>query len=228
MRCALLLWLAIALAVCTPPWDAPSTPVDPAAIRRADEAAQSLQDGHLAVELELRHPSLADHLDLELWRARPDRTRVEILASDHVAFQGLIAASVGPQGWTFRPRDPESGKARVDEGPIDAVKPALVYDAALSLLELLFPEASRNVVSARQDYVNATEAIRLDVPQASGKCLLWLAATSLLPLKVDCDDPVVGHYTATIHDATYNLGLTDDLFDLTFLPTRSYTVRRLP
>ena len=40
--------------------------------------------------------------------------------------------------------------------------------------------------------------------------------------------PVVGHYTATIHDAAYNLALTGDLFDLTFLPTRSYTVRRLP
>ncbi len=227
MRCALLLLVAVALAGCAPPWIAPS-PVDSAVLQRADTLARSRLDGHLAVELDLRHPSLADHLDLELWRARPDRTRVEILSSDHVAFQGLIAASAGAQGWTFRPRDPDSGEARVDEGPIDTVKPALVYDAALSLLGLLFPEASPNVVSAQQDYVNTTEAIRLDVPRASGKCFLWLAATSLLPLKVDCDDPVAGHYTATIHDATYNLGLTGDMFDLTFLPTRSYTVRRLP
>jgi hypothetical protein len=228
MRGAILLVLAVVLAGCTPPWGSWSTPIDPAVIRRADVVAQSLQDGHMAVDLDLRHPLLADHLDLELWRARPDRTRVEILGSDQVAFQGLIAASVGSQGWTFRPRNPDSGQPRVDEGPTDTVKPALVYDATLSLLGLLFPASSRNVVSAWQDYVNTTGAIRLELPQASGKCLLWLAATSLLPLKVDCDDPVAGHYTATIHDATYNLGLTDELFDLTFLPTRSYTVRRLP
>jgi hypothetical protein len=222
---AALCVFALLAAGCAEPWGHAS-PVDSATLRLADDVARSLQDGHLAVNLDLRHPALTNHLELELWRARPDRTRVEILGSDHVAFQGLIAASVGAQGWTFRPR--VAGEAQVDVGPIDAVKPALAYDAALSLLNLCFPEADRSVASAQRDYVNTTEAIRLDVTRSSGKCYLWLAATSLLPLKADCDDTVAGHYAATIHDAAYNLVLTGDLFDLTFLPTRSYTVRRLP
>ncbi len=212
--------IMLLLAGCAVHGTAPRLAIPASLLKDSETAAQQVQDCHLRVGLEFTNTLLEDKQVLEIWYARPDKMRLEILQSSHPGFQDIIAASEGTLGWMYQHHN-----NRVDAGPIETVKPAIVFDLVRSALELLWESRSIQVDDIAVDYVNREWVFRLSSRTEQVTCTLWLNTASLLPVRLHYRDPKLGQYTMTISEAEYNLGLTAELFDLTLLPTNDYTVR---
>lgn len=222
----------ILLAACNVPGISPEAAIPPSFVQESREAAQNVQDAHLRLELEWSTPVLADKQVLEVWYVRPDKIRLEIVESAQPGFQDIIFASQGEQGWMYR-----HAARQVDTGPVSAVRPAVVYDVATSLLSILFENSFQEIETITRDYVSGKRAFKLtgrSGPEilrgaqndVASDCSVWLEENSLLPLKVQRRGQTSIEYTAVIRAAEYNIGLTDDLFDIEFLPTQAYTIHR--
>jgi outer membrane lipoprotein-sorting protein len=207
---------------CSAPEITPQTDIPPSLVQQRKAVAQEIQDAHLRVELELSNTLLRDNQVLEIWYARPDSIRVEVLESTHPGFRDIFAASQGDTGWTYR-----HATRQVDAGPIDNVKPAIIYDVVRSTLSLLWKTDPDRIDTMSTDYVGGKWTYKLTGSGDTEPCTVWLQQDTLLPLKVQCESMRLGQYTAVINEAEYNIGLTDDLFDLTLLPSETYTVRRI-
>lgn len=204
----LLLALTTWLASCTT-----QAAPDRLFVDQAERAARGRSDGHLIVELDLEHPFLRDHMRLDVWHARPDRTRLEVLESNQLGLIGLVSASSGPQGWRYHPVE-----HRLDQGPIETVRPAIVYELITTTLAIVLGEEPWNVTSTAPGYLNSKEMVRLTLARETGSCDLWLGRGSMSTEKVECTDRRFGRFRAIVRDARYDLGLTDDLFGPEFLP----------
>ena len=214
IKIAVLILIALMLLTgCSTPITSPTATIDPALVQRAEAVARGWRDAHFTLDVELRHPLLSDTLAIESWYVRPDRLRLEVLESTHLNFKGVMSASRGESGWTYNPMG-----QRVDVGPTSAIKPAVLYDMVLSTVRLFFAEDVGKVDTVSADHVNENVAFRLGLSRESGTCSLWVRQDSLLPLKARCDSKSLGRYTVTVREAEHNLGLTDDLFEVDFLP----------
>ena len=205
---------------CSAPGITPQTDIPPSLVQQSQALAQEVQDAHLRVEVKLSNTLLKDKQVLEIWYVRPDSIRLEILESTHSGFRDIVAASQGNTGWAYR-----HATRQVDTGPIDNVKPAIIYDIVRSTSSLLWETHPDRIDTISTDYVNGKWTFKLTGPRDTDPCTLWLQQDTLLPLKVQCESMRLGQYTVIIDEAEYNIGLTDDLFDLTLLPGESYTVR---
>jgi outer membrane lipoprotein-sorting protein len=216
----LTLMILILSTSCSVPGLAPQIDIPPSLVQQSNEAAQAVQDAHLRVELELSNSLLRDKQVLEIWYMRPDSVRLEILESTLPAFRDIISASQGDSGWIYK-----HAERQVVTGPIDSVKPAMVYDIVRSALGLLFDDHLDRIETASTDYINGQWVFKLVGSRDVDSCTLWLNKDSFLPVKAQCESQQLGQYTLTIQEAEYNLGLTDNLFEVSFLPTDSYTIR---
>lgn len=205
---------------CAAPGIAPRIDIPPSLVHDSETAARQVQDCHLRVDLELANSLLTDRQVLEIWYARPDRIRLEVLESAQPGFQDVISASTGPAGWTY-----QHATNRVDVGPIGEVKPAIVYDLVFSALDQLFAPEQFHVQDVAVDYVNREWAFKLSGTTTTATCTVWLNAGSMRPVQLRYQSESLGTYTMTINAAEYDVGLTDDIFDLTLLPTNDYTIR---
>lgn len=217
------------LTACNIPGISPEAAIPPSLVQESREVAQNVQDAHLRLELEWSTPVLADKQVLEVWYVRPDKIRLEIVESAQPGYQDIIFASQGERGWMYR-----HAARQVDTGPVSTVKPAVVHGVVTSLLSILFENSFQEIATITRDYVSGKRAFKLtgrNSPEVlqndvAPDCSVWLEEGSLLPLKVQRWDQASIEYTAVIRAAEYNIGLTDDLFDIEFLPTQAYTVHR--
>lgn len=201
---------------------AAATP-DPQLAVRVARALERVQDLHLTADVAVTGSLLDDEIVAEAWYApQQDWLRLEILESAQPGLKGIITASKGSEGWSYKPAE-----QRIDVGAVDTIKPAIAYDVISSTLRVLFSaDLAQSQVLAR-DYVDGQWAFRLAVPQGAGSCSLWVQASTLLPTRLQCGDAQRGQYSLKVGDAEYNLGLTEDLFEPNFLPSENYSFRRV-
>ena len=216
----LLVPVVLLVTGCSVPVFAPQIDIPPSVEQDSQIAALSVQDCHIRADLEFTNSLLHDKQVIEFWYARPDRIRLEVLESTQPGFQDVTAASMGTGGWTYQRSDNS-----VSIGPTDSVKPAIVYDLVRSALDVWFGrrDVQTNVVST--DYVSREWVFKLSDSMEGVERTLWLNTGSLLPVKLQYRSEELGRYTLTVTEAEYDLGLTEELFDLTLLPTDDYTVR---
>ena len=210
----------VLIAGCDVPGLAPRIDVPPALVQDSETAARQVRDCHLRVDLQLANSLLEDRQVLDIWYARPDRIRLEIMESTQPGFQDVISASTGHAGWTY-----QHAYNRVDVGPVNEVKPAIVYDLVRSALDLWFAPALFRVQDVAVDYVNREWTFKLSGTTEAATCTVWLSARSMLPVQLRYQSESLGTYTMTVTEAEYNAGLTGEIFDLTLLPTSDYTIR---
>jgi len=232
-----LLTLVI-LTACNLPGMSPAGSIPPALFPEARRVARNVRDAYLRLEIEWSTPVLADKQGLEVWYVRPDEMRLEIVESGQVGFRDIIFAVRGQQAWMYW-----HTTRQVAAGPVSSVRPAVVYEVVWSLLDLFFGQSFEETKTISRDYTNHSRAFKITGrknamtdPAAPGftdtdnegawDCSLWLDENSLLPLKASCRSQGAIEYTATVREAQYNIGLNDDLFDIGFLPTQDYAVRR--
>jgi len=235
-HCAILVpaFLAlVGLTACGVPFLSSVGAIPPSFMLQARQAAQNVRDACLRVEVEWNTPVLADKQTLELWYSRPDKIRLEIVESGQVGFRDIIFAENGDQAWMYR-----HAARQVDVGPAGSVKPAVVYEVVQSLADLFFGQSFEEVTAISRDYASNRWAFKVtgragpgvqqsDRNRGAPDCTVWLEDGSLLPFKVRCQEEGAMDYTATVQEAQYNTGLTDDLFDIGFLPTQSYAIHRI-
>lgn len=223
----------VGLTACSAPGATLAGAIRPSLILEARAAAQSVHDAYLRVEVEWKTPVLADRQTLELWYVRPDRLRLEIVESGQIGFRDIIFAVRGDQAWMYR-----HAARQVDVGSADSVRPAIVYDIAQSFTELSFERPLEDIETISKDYIDGKWTFKLtgrsgktssDPIQGDLKsnCAVWLDEVTLRPVKVRYQDEAAMEYIATVREAQYNVGLTDDLFGVDFLPTQAYNVNRV-
>ena len=102
---------------CSVPGITPQTDIPPSLVQQRKAVAQEIQDVHLRVTVELSNTLLRDKQVLEIWYARPDSLRLEVLESTQPGFRDMVAASQGDTGWTYR-----HATRQVDTGPTGGVR----------------------------------------------------------------------------------------------------------
>lgn len=198
-----------------------SSPVTPFQIQ-----AEGTRDAHLLLDVDLQHPAWRDRLALEVWYVRPERIRLEILESTYVNFRNMITAANGERGWTYHP-----GEQRVDVGPLSRVRPPVIYDIVASALQAWFGEAvgAEEQGVSGYDWVGSGRAAKLSVRGDARDCTVWFDVEEGMPVKIACESALHGSYAVTVREAEYDIGLTDELFDISYLPTEevNVSIRRL-
>ena len=132
-------------------------------VQDSQTAALSVQDCHIRADLEFTNSLLHDKQVIELWYARPDRMRLEVLESTQPGFQEVISAFEGIEGWTYQRSDNS-----VSMGPTDSVKPAIVYDLVRSALDVLLEQRDVRTSEVTADYMNREWVYRLSGSIAGG------------------------------------------------------------